>query len=159
MKKQQDERVVAERRKIGSETCQLLMFALVGSILVKQFAYAAPFSQYAVEFICVMGASVYILIRNFLSGNNLFDSKRDSKIMLVVKSMIIALAVAAINGVYRYIEYEEHFTDEIGLFILTLAITFVSAFVVTFTVLFALYLINKKRQEKIEANFIDDDNE
>ena len=151
-----DERVTAQRRKIGSETCQLLMFALIGSIFVKQFVYSAPFSQYTVEFICVMGASVYILIRNFLSGINLFDGKRGFKVMVVVNSVITALTVTTINGVFRYRAYEEHFTDELGLFILTLAITFVSAFVITFAILFTSFLLNKKRQEKIEKSFIDE---
>jgi len=55
MKKQdmQDERVVAQRRKINSEAYGILMIVLLGSILVQQFLLNAPFKQYAVEVIYV----------------------------------------------------------------------------------------------------------
>ena len=70
MKKQnsQDERVVAQRRKIISEAYGILMIALFCSILVQKFLLNAPFEQYAVEFICIFGMSLYLMIRHLTLG-------------------------------------------------------------------------------------------
>ena len=57
MRKQnlQDERVLAQRRKINSEAYGILMIALLCSVLVQQRLLNAPFEQYAVA---------YMLLRN-----------------------------------------------------------------------------------------------
>ena len=71
----QDERTVAQKRKIASETCTLLLLALMIAILVQQFVFNVSFSHYAAEFICFFGACCYLLIRNITSGNNLYSRK------------------------------------------------------------------------------------
>ena len=48
----EDERTIAQKRKIGSETCNLLLLALLVAILVQQFILNVPFAHYAAEFIC-----------------------------------------------------------------------------------------------------------
>ncbi|HAA09930.1 MAG TPA: hypothetical protein DCD98_09215, partial [Syntrophomonas sp.] len=68
----QDERTVAQKRKIASETCTLLLLALMIAILVQQYVLNVPFASYAAEFICFFGACCYLLIRNIASGINLY---------------------------------------------------------------------------------------
>lgn len=67
----EDERIAAQRRKIQSDACGILLIVLLVSTLVQQYVFDAPFSQYAVEFVCFVGASIYIVIRNIISGNDL----------------------------------------------------------------------------------------
>ena len=71
----QDERTVAQKRKIASETCTLLLLALIIAVLVQQYVLNVPFAHYAAEFICFFGACCYLLIRNIASGINLYSQK------------------------------------------------------------------------------------
>lgn len=41
----QDERTTAQRRKIASETCSLLLLALMVAILVQQYVLNVPFAN------------------------------------------------------------------------------------------------------------------
>lgn len=48
MKKQAiiDERVLLQKSKIGSDGFQILLIGLIASILIQQYIFDAPFSQY-----------------------------------------------------------------------------------------------------------------
>lgn len=161
MKKQivQDERILAQKRKIGSDTCSLLMFILLASILVQQYLFNAPFSQYVVEFIAFFGASIYILIRNIVTGNNLFSTSESAKKIVVLNSVICGLVVSVINGVLKYPTIEEYVRNNWGFFIFTQIITFVSSTVFAFAVFFIVYLFNNKRQKQIDKMLNEDDEE
>ncbi len=76
--KNQDERVLAQRRKIQSDGFQLLIYALLISVLIQQIFLQAPPSQYMVELLCLIGAGLYNLIRNLNIGNNLFGDESNS---------------------------------------------------------------------------------
>ena len=153
MKKQntQDERVVAQRRKIHSEAYSILMMVLLASILVQRFLLNASFEQYAVEFICFFGMSIYMIIRYLTFGLDIYgEGKRSIRIPLV-NSMVVGITVTTINGVLNYTEYAERYQEEgIGYFITFLAVTFISAAVSAFAVLSYLNYLNKKKQAKIE---------
>ena len=69
--KNQDERVVNQRRKIQSDGYQLLVYALLISVVVQQFLLQTPPSQYMAEFLCLVGIGFYNLICNMRIGNNL----------------------------------------------------------------------------------------
>ncbi len=153
-----DERILAERRKIGSEACSLLMLVLLGSVLVQQYLFDAPFAQYAVEFVCFIGASVYILVRNLLTGINLFGAKKSFRAMVTLNSVVCALTITAINGILGYMRYRESFGGNPGMFILTLTVTFVCAAVASFAALSVLYHLGNKRQAQIEKSLNEEEN-
>ena len=153
MKKQntQDERVVAQRRKIHSEAYSILMMVLLASILVQQFLLNASFEQYAVEFICFFGMSFYMIIRYLTFGLDIYGEGKRSKRIPLVNSMVVGITVTTINGVLDYTKYAERYQEDgIGYFITFLAVTFISAAVSAFAVLSCLNYLNKKKQAKIE---------
>jgi hypothetical protein len=153
MKKQnsQDERVVAQRRKINSEAYGILMIALLGSILVQQFMMNAQFEQYAVEFICFFGMSLYIIIRYMTLGLNLYGEGKRAKAISFVNSIVVGIVVTAINGILNYTQYAEKYKEDgIGYFIAVLAVTFISATIPVFGILSCLNYLNKKKQAKIQ---------
>jgi len=147
----QDERVVAQRRKINSEAYGILMFVLLSSILIQQFLLHAPFEQYAVEFISFFGISIYITIRYLTLGLNLYGEGKRSKSMPLVNSIVTGLVVSAINGFLNYKQYAEKYKED-GMiyFIAVLVVTFISATVSAFVVLSFLSYLNKRKQAKIQ---------
>ncbi|MCA5010620.1 hypothetical protein HP393_19345, partial [Clostridioides difficile] len=69
----------------------------------------------------------------------------------VVNSIVAGIVVTAINGILNYTQYAEKYKEDgIGYFIAVLAITFISATISTFIVLFCLNYLNKKKQAKIQ---------
>lgn len=153
MKKQnsQDERVVAQRRKINSEAYGILMIALLCSMFVQQFLLNAPFEQYAVEYICFFGMSIYMMIRYMTLGLNIYGEGKWVKAIPFVYSIVAGIVVTAINGVLNYTQYAEQYKEDgIGYFIAVLAVTFISATVSVFVVLSCLNYLNKKKQAKIQ---------
>ncbi|CUX37719.1 hypothetical protein BN3590_01077 [Clostridium sp. C105KSO15] len=153
MKKQdmQDERVVAQRRKINSEAYGILMIVLLGSILVQQFLLNAPFKQYAVEVICFFGMSLYMTIRYMTLGLDIYGEGKRAKAIPLVNSIVAGLVVTVINGVLNYVQYAEKYKEEgIVYFIAVLAVTFISATISTFVVMSCLHYLNKKNQAKIQ---------
>lgn len=153
MKKQdlQDERVVAQRRKINSEAYGILMIALLCSMLVQQFLLNAPFEQYAVEFICFFGISLYMIIRYMTLGLNIYGEGKRAKYITFMNSIVTGIVVTAINGVLNYTQYSEQYKEDgIGYFIAVLAFTFISAIILVFVVLSCLNYLNKKKQAKIQ---------
>jgi FtsH-binding integral membrane protein len=153
MKKQnsQDERVVAQRRKIISEAYGILMIALFCSILVQKFLLNAPFEQYAVEFICIFGMSLYLMIRHLTLGLNIYGEGKRAITIPIMNGIVTGIVVTAITGVSSYIQYAEHYKEDgIGYFIAVLAITFTSATVFSFVVLYCFHYLNKKKQARIQ---------
>lgn len=63
-----DERTVSAKRKIQSDTLQILIFTLLATVFVQKIFLNAPISQYIVEFVTALGASVYVLIRTIYLG-------------------------------------------------------------------------------------------
>jgi FtsH-binding integral membrane protein len=152
MKKQnsQDERVVAQRRKINSEAYGILMMALLGSILVQQFLLNTPFKQYAGEFICFIGISFYIIIRNMTLGVNIYGEGNRAKAISIVNSIVVGIVVTAINGGLNYSQYADQYKEDgIGFCIAVLAVTVISTTVPVFIVLSCFNYLNKKKQAKI----------
>lgn len=54
MRKQvkEDERVLAQKRKIGNDAFQILLYGLIAVILIQAYLFNAPFSQYARNNLC-----------------------------------------------------------------------------------------------------------
>ena len=160
MKKQnpQDERVVAERRKVNSEAYGILIISLAVSVLVQGYLLNAPFEQFAVEFICWIGVSFYTIARYIMLGQNIFGDGKRAKYMPLINSLVAGIVATAINGVLNYIKFAEHYNEtSIGYFIPVLAITFVSVTTFTFIVLSCISYLNSKKQAKIFKRLEDDE--
>lgn len=160
MKRQnmQDERLSAQRRKINSEAYGILMIVLLASILVQQFLINAPFEQYAVEFICFFGMSIFIIVRYMTLGLNIFGEGKRAKNISLMNGLVAGITVTAINGVLNYTRYAEQYKEDgIGFFIATLVVTFISATVFVFGLLSCLNYLNKKRQSRIQKQLDEDE--
>lgn len=160
MKKQiqQDERILAQKRKIGSDAFNIVWIGLLISVLVQQFLFNAPFAQYAVEIILFIAVSIYVVVRNLLGGNDLFASKKGSHKLVIINSLVCGITVTIINTVLNYVKYSDATPLPIGInTVLVAVITFMSATITAFIPLELLYLANKKKQKKIEHSLDADD--
>ncbi|HHT49672.1 MAG TPA: hypothetical protein GXZ98_10335 [Firmicutes bacterium] len=146
----QDERILNQRRQIGNDAFQILFWALLLSILIQLYLFGAAFAQYAVEFILLLGISGYVIIRNIIAGNDLFESEYSQK-QVVVKSLVTGLLVAAVNTMLNYIKFRIPLKGNVLNSLFILGITFLSVSVLVFAVLESIYLFNKKRQKQIES--------
>lgn len=145
--KNQDERVISQRRKIQSDGFQFLIYALFLSVLIQQIFLQAPPSQYMAELLCLIGAGFYNIIRNLNIGNNLFgDDSNSGKRLLkhtIFSGIGSVILVAIITGE----------TNIWNLLIsgLTFAITFGG-------MTYFFYYISKRKQDKIKRELdIDED--
>ncbi|OXX83172.1 hypothetical protein AVM15_12785 [Paraclostridium benzoelyticum] len=145
--KNQDERVISQRRKIQSDGFQFLIYALFLSVLIQQIFLQAPPSQYMAELLCLIGAGFYNIIRNLNIGNNLFGDDSNSGKRLLKNTLFSGIGsvilVAIITGE----------TNIWNLLIsgLTFAITFGG-------MTYFFYYISKRKQDKIKRELdIDED--
>lgn len=156
---QQDERILAQKRKIGSDAFNIVWIGLLISVLVQQYIFDAPFAQYAVELILFIAASIYVVVLNLLGGNDLFASKKGNHMLVIINSLVCGITVAIINTILNYVKYSAATPLPIGLnTVLVAGITFVCATITAFIPLELLYLANKKKQARIE-NLLNADDE
>jgi purine-cytosine permease-like protein len=144
----QDERTVAQKRKIGSDTCNLLLLALMIAILVQQFVFNLPFAHYAAEFICFFGACSYLLIRNIRSGNDLLSRKNTGVRFVVLNSLVCGLTICVVTGIANYARYGDNSSPSIWL--ITFAITFLCGTAAALLGFSIVCYVNKKKQKTIE---------
>lgn len=150
-----DERVVNMRRKIQSDAFQVLFYGLLFSIIIQEYFFNAPFSQVAVEVVLFIVSGIYIVVANILVGNDIYssDNKKRGQILVIVQSVVCGLAVGVVNTVLNYFKLGSLVTTNLGNTILISFITFLSTTLVSFVVFEILFLVNRKRQNKIEAEF------
>jgi hypothetical protein len=153
----QDERVLAQKRKIGSDAFELLFYGLLLSVLVQQFVFNAPFIQYAVEFILFIVSSVYILIRNLMIGNDIFSSNNSGQKIVILNSLVCGFTVSIINTALNYIKLGNLFTTDSPNIILISLFTFICATATAFFAFEILYIANKRRKQQIDSKFSDED--
>ena len=137
--KNQDERVVNQRRKIQSDGYQLLVYALLISVVVQQFLLQAPLSQYMAEFLCLVGIGFYNLICNMRIGNNLYGEDKDSGKKILKNTLlggILSLVIFVILS-------GEKDTKTLIIYYLTFIIGFGG-------INYLLYYLSKRKQDKIE---------
>lgn len=148
-KQEQDERVIAQNRKINSEAYSLMMMVLILSVPVQQFILHAPPEQYAVEFFCFVGASLYTIVRQLTLGLNVFGEKSPNRIMLT-NGIVTGLTVTVVSGVLNYTRNADKYKGNLRLIGSTLLITFVTAMASSFAVMFLFQYVNGKRQKQIK---------
>lgn len=156
-KKIQDERVLSQKRKIGNDAFQIISLGLFLSVLVQQYIFDAPFSQYAVEMILLITVSLYVIVRNIMVGNDIFDSNKVNQRVVIINSIICGIIITIVNTILNYIKFREIFTTDIVNSVVVSLVTFVCASVVSFVVFQILYVINKRKQIQIEIQLEDDD--
>ncbi len=157
-KNNEDERVVAQKRKIGSDAFNILFVGLLLSILVQQRLFDAPLSQYLVEVILFLSISVYILVRNLLIGNDLFSSKKKGQTIIIINSLVCGATVSVITTIQNYLNYSDNIKSSTPVHIAAVAtVTFISASLVTFIVLKIMYTANKKKQDAIDRKLDSDE--
>ncbi|WP_270647121.1 DUF6773 family protein [Paeniclostridium hominis] len=156
-KKIQDERVLSQKRKIGNDAFQIISLGLFLSVLVQQYIFDAPFSQYAVEMILLITVSLYVIVRNIMVGNDIFDSNKVNQRVVIINSVICGIIITIVNTILNYIKFRKIFTTDIVNSVVVSLVTFVCASVVSFVVLQILYVINKRKQLQIETQLEDDD--
>lgn len=153
----QDERVLAQKRKISSDAFQLVWIALIISVLVQQYLFDAPFSQYCVEFICFFMASIYILVRNFNVGNDIYGDKNSSKKIILINSLVVGISVGITVTALNYAKYGHLNAENLSSFLVSGLITFIVATFVSYLIASFLNRANRKKQASIETKLDEDE--
>ena len=141
-----DERVLMQKRKVQSDTFQLLIYFLLISLLVQKFFFNAPLSQIIVELIGVVGSAFYVEIHNLFLGNNAYSSNNITKKKIIKDSVISSLISTVLLVVLAGI------TD-----IQILLILFLACIIFFGSASFLLYYLNIKKQKKIEEELNKDE--
>lgn len=155
--KNQDERVLAQKRKIQSDAFVILFLGLLMSVLIQQFIFNAPVSQYIVEFIFFIFSSIYLLIRNIVDGNDIFSSNRSVQKIILMNSLVCGLTITIINTTFNYIKLGNLFITDFTNTLLISLITFICSTIIAFLAFKLLYIANMKRKKQIETKFNDED--
>lgn len=144
--KVQDERILIARRKIQSDAYGWLVWILMISIIVQQFFMKAPFAQYAVEFFVLIGCGLYISIRHFKEGIDIWNPKSESKKKLllntIVSGVVSVIIFAFLSGIYD---------------IKNLSLYFISFVLFFFLFRSSIIAINKRKQQDIENKLNEDE--
>lgn len=147
-----DERLITEQRKTISEAFTLVMIFLLASTLVQQLVFKATFQQYAVEFIAFFGGCAYMLVRNILLGNTIFQERSEKKYPFLLNVLVIGVTVTLTNTFLGH----EDFTSTTDL-LTTMLIGFVISTFSASLCLFIIYQLSKKRAATLEKKFDQDD--
>lgn len=153
----QDERIVSQRRKIGSDAFGILYFGLLISILLQKFMFNASFSQYTAEFILLMVSAIYVASRNIIVGSGLFSTDFRGQKLVIINSVVCGLTISAVATTFNVINLGlEQMGGAKGIAI-TALITFTSGLLISFIAFQLLFMINKKRQKQIDDQYNDTD--
>ncbi len=159
-KKIKDERVILINQKIQSDACIVMLIFLAASVFIQTYVFNAPFSQYAVELICLIVAVVYIGVRSIWAGNDYISDSKNRKKITVINILVLSIGVSAVSGVCNYMQYGKKYTGlSDGHFIAAVAVTFVSMTVFSSALFAMLYMLNKKSQQRIEKELHEDEND
>ena len=149
MKNYDDERIQIQKMKIVNGAYLITMTILMVSMLIKIFVLQASFSAYITEFIAFFTASFYILIRIILSGHRVYSGKK--KLAMIIVPAVASAAVTALSflGNLRHMMV----ADNTSLSIVSLAITFVSSYIITFVIIWLIDRLGNRRAKKLEDKF------
>lgn len=103
--------------------------------------------------------SLYVIVRNIKVGNDIFESDKVNQKFVIINSIICGIIVVAVNTTLNFIKFKDLYINEKGDMLLASLVTFVCASAATFVVLQVLYLINKKKQMKIDLELKEEDEE
>ena len=153
-KKVKDERIIQVQNKILGEAYFVTVLLLFISILVKAYVMKCDYTNYITELIIIILSAIYIAVRSMMCGNNLMDT---SKSLCVLGAFGASIVITAINGVRNYTNYGEHYSGLLDWhFLATLAVTFISSFVLISIGILFVYLCHQKGQQRIEKKLNED---
>ena len=156
-KKVKDERIIQVQNKILGEAYFVTVLLLFISILVKTYVMKCDYTNYITELIIIILSAIYIAVRSMMCGNNLMDTSKRNKTLCVLGAFGASIVITAINGVRNYTNYGEHYSGLLDWhFLATLAVTFISSFVLISIGILFVYLCHKKVQQRIEKKLNDD---
>ena len=156
-KKVKDERIIQVQNKILGEAYFITVLLLSISILVKAYVMKCDYTNYITELIIIILSAIYIAVRSMMCGNNLMDTSRRNKTLCVLGAFGASIVITAINGVRNYTNYGEHYSGLLDWhFLATLAVTFISSFVLISIGILFVYLCHQKGQQRIEKKLNDD---
>lgn len=151
----QDERIIFQKQKIGSDAFGIVFFGLLISVLLQQFVFEATFSQYAAEFILFVVAAIYIIVRNIMVGIDLFGDSAIGQKTVILNCIVTGITIATITTTLNTINFGLEKMGGVSGVAMTAIITFVSGALITFIGFELLYLINKKRQKHLDDKYDD----
>ena len=156
-KKVKDERIIQVQNKILGEAYFVTVLLLFISILVKAYVMKCDYTNYITELIIIILSAIYIAVRSMMCGNNLMDTSKRNKTLCVLGAFGASIVITAINGVRNYTNYGEHYSGLLDWhFLATLAVTFISSFVLISIRILFVYLCHQKGQQRIEKKLNDD---
>ena len=156
-KKVKDERIIQVQNKILGEAYFVTVLLLFISILVKAYVMKCDYTNYITELIIIILSAIYIAVRSMICGNNLMDTSKRNKTLCVLGAFGASIVITAINGVRNYTNYGEHYSGLLDWhFLATLAVTFISSFVLISIGILFVYLCHQKGQQRIEKKLNDD---
>lgn len=141
-----DERILTERRKIQSRGYAYIVYILLISIFVQKLFMNAPFSQYAVELFLLIGCGLYNAAANLKKGINIIDHRGTSK-----KELLLSTVISGIVSVIAYAFFTGQYEID------GLAVYFVFFVIAFFGIQLITTSLSRKRQEKIDRMFDDDE--
>lgn len=156
-KKVKDERIIQVQNKILGEAYFVTVLLLFISILVKAYVMKCDYTNYITELIIIILSAIYIAVRSMMCGNNLMDTSKRNKTLCVLGAFGASIVITAINGVRNYTNYGEHYSGLLDWhFLATLAVTFISSFVLISIGILFVYLCHQKGEQRIEKKLNDD---
>ncbi len=102
----EDERIVAEKRRIESIAYRGVVYLLLASIVIQQFFLNAAFSQYAVEFLVLIICGIYTLISSYMKGIDIINNAGKSRKMrvgsIVLTGIVAVLLLGLLSGEWSF---------------------------------------------------------
>lgn len=142
-----DERILTQQRKINSEALVVLMTLLGVAVLIQSALLNRPFHEYWIELATFLITSTYLIVRYLIVGLNISTNGQHMPLLV---STVVALIVNILNGFTNYTRYNNFYLkDGLGTFVAVLAITFLSAFLLTYVVATIVNQLNQHRQAAI----------
>jgi Co/Zn/Cd efflux system component len=140
MRKIEDERIIAEKRKINSSAFGICFLGLWGILLYRQFVLNQEITEYMDVFFLTIGISIYVTINNVFKGHYLtYRNKNEKK-----KINFISAAVGSVTFIIvQFFVMKYSITDVKD--ILSIVLSFIVFFVVWIVFQMVLLKISEKK--------------
>lgn len=104
MKRIEDERVIAEKRRINSNAFGICFLALWGILLFRQFILQQDVSEYMDIFLLTIGLSIYVTVNSVFKGLYLTYRTREMRKRINIISALTGSTVFIITQffIFRY---------------------------------------------------------
>lgn len=134
-----DERIQLERRRIQSDAYGILVYGLIACIFMQQFVLKAPVSQFLGELFCLCGIGLYVTIRQFAAGIDIWSRPNQTAAKTFLNSVVTGLIVTAFLILIA--------GEQNVLFVVSFFVCFTIS---SFFVSLLMQNLNKKKRTKIE---------